>query len=125
MAEIKRCQYLGYVDDIHALYRQYAIFVNPMRLGGGTRLKMLEAMGFGMACVSSSIGAEGLEVKDGVHFITADDPEQMAEQIRILASDPSRTSKLGNEARKMVISRFTWTRCLRPLVDYYKGQRSH
>lgn len=124
MGKEKHCDYLGYVENIHELFKKYAIFVNPMRLGGGTRLKMLEAMGFGMACVSTTIGAEGLDVKHGEHFLVADDPESMAESIAELISNLELAVKIGNNARQLVADRYTWNHCLESLIEFYKSSSS-
>lgn len=115
--------YLGYVDDIYSLFKKHAIFVNPMRLGGGTRLKMVEAMGLGMACVTTSIGAEGLEVVHGVHCLIADTPEKFAEQIQYLINNPDQATKMGDAARSFIRKRYTWNRCLAPLAQYYRDGR--
>jgi len=110
---------LGYVDDVGACFRKYALFINPMRLGGGTRLKMIEAMAHGMACVSTATGAEGIEITPGIHALIADDPKQMAQDIRSLLSNPRRMSEMGLAARQLIRENYLWDRCAGELIDFY------
>lgn len=113
-------EWLGYVENIHPCFERYAIMINPMRLGGGTRLKMLEALAHGMACVSTRIGAEGLELQDKQHILLADTPESFAAAIKNLINDQSFSEKLGRQARLYVKQHFTWLKCAANLIQYYR-----
>ncbi len=79
------CMSQGWVADVVPYYQQSTVCVVPLRAGGGTRLKILEAMALGRPVVSTTIGCEGLEVVDGEHLFIADTPEQFAEKtVRLL-----------------------------------------
>jgi len=123
MAEVEknsRFHLLGYVDDISSYFKKYAFFINPMRLGGGTRLKMLEAMAYGMACVSTSIGAEGIRIEPGIHALLADLPTDLAKCLAYLGHNPERVTKLGEAARNLVKEHYLWPNCTKALVSLYR-----
>ena len=121
-ADGRRCvNWLGYVPDILETYASYAIFLNPMRLGGGTRLKLLEAMASGMACVSSAIGAEGIDAVHGHHLLIADTTEKTVAATLAILKEPVIADFLGSNARQLVLDRYGWSRCLKDLVAYYSG----
>jgi len=117
-------QFLGYVPDIATLFQRYSIFINPMWLGGGTRLKMLEAMAHGSACVSTSIGAEGLEIPNGKHALIADTAEGLAKHLEHLIHNPEVATRLGDSAREHVKQKYLWPQCADPLVRFYLGSRA-
>jgi glycosyltransferase involved in cell wall biosynthesis len=98
----------GYVNDIRLVVAEAAICVVPLREGGGTRLKILEAMALGTPVVATSKGAEGLVAQDGVHLLLADRPELFAQQvIRLLRDEPLR-NKLAGQARQLVEAQYDW-----------------
>ena len=70
----------GFVDDIRPYIDEAAVMVVPIRIGSGTRLKILDAMAMGKAIVSTSVGCEGLNVNDGKDIVIADDPEDFADK---------------------------------------------
>ena len=82
----------------------------PLRIGGGTRLKIFEAMAMGKAVVSTSVGAEGLAVRSGENILLADTPNDFAESPISLLSNPKRRQLLGTAARTMVQENYSWTR---------------
>ena len=98
----------GRVQDIRPYVREAAVYIVPLRVGGGTRLKIFEAMAMGKAIVSTSIGAEGLPVKNGENIIIQDDPEQFALSVARLLRDPAARARLGRAARQMVGKRYGW-----------------
>ena len=114
-----RLQLLGFVPDLAPLYTRTAVFVNPMRGGGGTRLKMLDAMAAGKAVVSTTIGAEGLALTPGRDVVLADTPDEFAAAVRGLLRDRARAERLGRAARALVEARYRWDACLAPLDDLY------
>jgi glycosyltransferase involved in cell wall biosynthesis len=79
-----------------------------MRVGGGTRLKVLDAMAQGKAIVSTTLGAEGIEAEDGRHFLLADAAEDFADRVVELLQDAPRRRALGTEARHRVEQRYSW-----------------
>lgn len=110
---------LGFVPDLAPLYARAAVFINPMRGGGGTRLKMLGAMAAGKAVVSTTIGAEGLALASGRDVVLADTPDDFAAAVRALLRDRVRAERLGCAARALVEARYRWEACLAPLDDLY------
>jgi glycosyltransferase involved in cell wall biosynthesis len=98
----------GYVPDVRPYLAQAKALVVPLRSGGGTRLKILEGMCVGVPTVSTSIGAEGLELTDGVHLLLADDPHTFADQVVRLLSDERLQRDLGTDGRAVVEERYSW-----------------
>jgi len=99
----------GRVDDVRPYVRDAAVYVVPLRVGGGTRLKIFEAMAMGKAIVSTTIGAEGLPVLDGEHLLIADDPQAFAAATVRLLQSPAERERLGTAARELVASRYEWS----------------
>jgi glycosyltransferase involved in cell wall biosynthesis len=99
----------GYVDDIRSVVGRSAICVVPLRQGGGTRLKILEAMALGIPIVSTSKGAEGLDVRHGEHLLLADDAPTFAQHTLTLLRDPALGQRLGAQARRLVEQHYDWS----------------
>lgn len=100
----------GRVPDIRPYVHKAAVYVVPLRVGGGTRLKILDAMAMGKAIVSTSVGCEGLEVTDGHDILTADTPEDFAARALAVMDDEARRASLGAAARTTVQARYGWER---------------
>lgn len=98
----------GTVEDIRPYIATGSVYVVPLLVGGGTRLKIFEAMAMGKAVVSTSIGAEGLPVVDGKHIRLADDPVKFAREIVSLLREPSQRAQLGASARQLVEQEYSW-----------------
>jgi polysaccharide biosynthesis protein PslH len=109
----------GRVDDVRPYVRGSDVMVVPLRIGGGTRLKILEALSMGVPIVSTKVGAEGILVTDAKDILVADDPPAMARAIASLCSDPARASELVRNGRELVRSRYDWPSVTRELVEYY------
>lgn len=101
-------QVIGTVPDVRPYLRQASVVVVPVRAGSGTRIKILEAMAMGKAVVSTTLGAEGLEVEHGKHLLLADTPTDFAQVVVGLLRDKSRRMTLGHEARRLVEARYSW-----------------
>lgn len=101
-------QVTGSVPDIRPYLWTSTVAIVPLRIGGGTRLKIYEAMAAGVPVVSTSTGAEGLEVRDGKHIQLADDPESFAARCLQLLEDPALNSSLSVSALQLVTSKFSW-----------------
>jgi len=114
-----RLRLLGFVPDLAPLYARAGVFVNPMRGGGGTRLKMLEAMAAGKAVVSTAIGAEGLALTPGRDVVVADTAAEFADAVRALLADRAQAERLGRAARALVETRYQWDVCLAPIEELY------
>ena len=102
-------QVTGTVPSIEQFVRDATLVVVPLRIGGGTRLKIFEAMAMGRAVVSSSIGAEGLEVQRGRDLILADDPASFAEAVCLLIRDPQLRQSCERAAAKLA-AQYDWSR---------------
>lgn len=99
---------LGFVDDLIPLYRDSSILVVPLRAGGGSRLKILEAFATGTPVVSTSIGVEGLEAIDGEHLLIANTPAAFAAAVLRLLEDDRLYNKLKGNARRLVEEKYDW-----------------
>lgn len=109
----------GQVDEVIPYYRQSAICVVPLRAGGGTRLKILEAMALGRPVVSTTIGCEGLEVVDDEHLLIADDPEQFAKKTVRLLTDRQLYQHISANGRQLVEARYGWDQIAGRLMEVY------
>lgn len=98
----------GYVEDVRIPVAGASICVVPLRQGGGTRLKILEAMALGTAVVSTAKGAEGLEVVDGEQLLIADDPGDFANRVVGLLGDDRLRKRLSANARRLVEEKYDW-----------------
>lgn len=98
----------GTVDDVRTFVATAAVVVVPLRVGGGTRLKIFEALAMGKAVVSTTVGAEGLPLVDGTHWIRADEPVSFAEAVVTLLRDSAHRRRLGAAGRRMVEERYSW-----------------
>ena len=92
----------GFVEDVRPLIKSAWVNVVPIREGGGTRIKILEAMALGVPVVSTSKGSEGLEVEDGEHILVADTAEAFAEQVVRLLRDVELRQEMVHRARNLV-----------------------
>lgn len=109
----------GFVDDLRPLVQRASVYVVPLRMGSGTRLKVLEAMAFGKAIVTTSIGSEGIDFEDGVHAEFADDAQAFADRILALLNDPAHRASLGREARRLAEARYGWDAIGDAMLPYY------
>ncbi len=99
----------GRVDDVRPYMERAAVYVVPLRVGGGTRLKIYEAMAMEKPIVSTTIGAEGLPVKDGKELRIADTPEAFAAAVAELLREPQSAKAMGNRAAAVVREKFGWS----------------
>ena len=95
-------QFSGFVDDIRPYVRDASIYVVPLRVGGGTRLKVYEAMAMGCPVVSTAIGVEGLPLTPGEHYLLANDAADLADAMSRLFADPPLRARLSSAARRFV-----------------------
>ena len=98
----------GTVADVREYYRRADVFVVPVRFGGGTKLKTLEGMALGLPVVSSSVGAQGLEVENGNQLLICDEPASFASAIIDLVADRTKALRMGKAARHLVENRYSW-----------------
>ena len=98
----------GSVPDVRPYIERAAAFIVPIRVGGGTRLKIFEAMAMERPVVSTTIGAEGLPVRDGVDTLLADEPQAFADAVAGLLLDPARAAAIGVAAAAAVRAEYGW-----------------
>jgi glycosyltransferase involved in cell wall biosynthesis len=113
----------GRVDDVRPYIDRSAVYIVPIRVGGGTRIKIYEAMGMARAVVSTTIGAEGLPLENGKEIVLADDPGRFADEVvRLMNDDPAR-EQIERDSRKAVVERFGWDRATEALVRIMERAR--
>lgn len=110
----------GEVDDVVPFLRKAAAVVVPLRIGGGTRIKIIEAMSAGKVVVSTTIGAEGLDVEDGTHILIADTPETFAVAI-VKALGGTVSERISANARNLVEKKYGWKRQAENLEDLWEA----
>ncbi|MFN2272851.1 MAG: glycosyltransferase [Anaerolineae bacterium] len=106
----------GFVDDPRPYIADAAVYVVPLRMGGGTRFKILEALAMGKPVVSTTLGAEGFPVTHGQELLLADEPAEFAQAVVSLLNAPERCEALGQAGRTFVEARYDW-RVIVPLVE--------
>ncbi len=111
----------GHVADVRPWVARAAVYIVPLRVGGGTRLKMVDAMAQGKAIVATRVGAEGIKGDDGRHFVLADEPEAFAREVVRLLRDPAARARLAAEARTRAEDTYAWSILGGTLVDAYRG----
>lgn len=111
-------QVTGTVADVRPHVAQAAVCVVPLRIGGGTRLKIFEALAMGKAVVSTRVGAEGLPIVSGQHFLEADNPADFTEAVVTLLKDPDRRRALGLAGRRLVEERYSWPQVTRQFENH-------
>lgn len=118
-------QITGWVEDQRPYIAAAGVYVVPLRIGGGTRLKVLEAMAMGKAIVSTALGCEGFEVTPGRELEVADAPADFAEAVLRLLGDPAQRERLGQAGRDFAASRYDWRLIvpkLEAVYDAWLGQ---
>jgi glycosyltransferase involved in cell wall biosynthesis len=121
----------GFVEDLRPHLASAAALVVPLRLGSGTRLKIVEGMAMGKAIVSTTLGAEGIDAVPGRDILVADDPAAFAGAVVRLLRDPALGASLGASGRALAVERYAWSaaaadleKLFRELVREQKGDLS-
>jgi glycosyltransferase involved in cell wall biosynthesis len=109
LAECPNVTLTGWVEDVRPYIADATVYVAPLRMGGGTRLKLLEAMAMGKPIVATRLGAEGYPVTDGSELILADTPSDFAEAVVSLLRSPERRAELGQRARVFAEQQYDWS----------------
>lgn len=110
----------GFVPDIRPLVDAAAIFVCPIRDGGGTKLKVLDAFAMAKCVVAHPIACEGIDVGDGVNVVFAESAEEFARQLSSLLNDAERRARIGAAARDLAVSRYTFDAIGQQLAEYFR-----
>lgn len=111
----------GYVDDIRPFVHRANCFIAPLRVGGGTRLKLLDAWAMGKAVVTTTIGAEGLGASDRENCLIADDADAFAGAISEMLASDGLVAKLGAAARSRAVGHFAWDRLGEQISALYRA----
>jgi sugar transferase (PEP-CTERM/EpsH1 system associated) len=117
LADVAGVEVTGRVDDVRPHIADGSIYVVPLRIGGGTRLKIFEAMAMGKAVVSTTVGAEGLPVTPGHDIVIADEPVRFAQAVVHLIRDDQRRRRIQTEARRLVVNRYDWSAVAQDFED--------
>lgn len=98
----------GFVDDVRPFIANAESFLCPIRSGGGTRLKVLDALAMGAPVVATSLAVEGLDLEPDVHFLRADTADDFERQVGRVAGSATLADRLGRNGRELIASRFAW-----------------
>lgn len=120
LSRIRNIFVTGYMDDVRSVLNKCQVCIVPLRIAAGTRLKILEAMAMRKPVVSTTIGAEGLEVSPGENIIIADTPEDFAKKTVDVLKNSALRERLILGGRRLVESRYSWEACLQKLEAVYK-----
>jgi glycosyltransferase involved in cell wall biosynthesis len=104
-----RIEFQGFVPDLRALQNTAALLFAPLRQGGGSKLKVLEAMAAGLPVVTTEQGVSGLEVINGEHYLGSEDPQQLAQIIAQVIDQPVRLAQIGEAGRAYARSHHDWS----------------
>jgi glycosyltransferase involved in cell wall biosynthesis len=115
-----RIELAGFVSDLRPHLAAAAVVVVPLRLGGGTRLKIVEAMAMGKAIVSTTLGAEGIEAVTGRDLLVEDQPAAFADAVNRLLAQPSLAARIGQSARQLAFERYAWSGAAKALEGFYR-----
>ena len=107
----------GAVPDVRAYLARALVATAPLRAGGGSRLKIIEALGAARPVVATRVGAEGLEDLVGQGVVVADRPRELADALVDLLLDPAAAAALGQRGYAAVSERYSWSRTLQPLYE--------
>ena len=116
LAQLEGIEVTGTVPDARPYIRQSAVYVVPMRMGGGVRFKVLEALALGKPVVTTAMGADGINLVAGQHALLADDPVEFAQAVLRLLNHPARRTALAEQGRQFVETYFDW-RKITPALD--------
>jgi polysaccharide biosynthesis protein PslH len=122
VADLKRdprVSFTGLVEDIRPIVGRAAAFVVPLRIGGGTRLKILDALAMGKALVTTPVGCEGLGLTDGAEALIAEEPASFADRVIALLRDRELARRLGAAGRRCVEARYRWDSIARLMSEVY------
>jgi len=113
-------QFTGFLDDFRPVLNDCGILVVPLRIGGGTRLKILEAMALGIPVVSTSIGCEGIEVENNKHIIISDTAQDFADGILNVLKNKQLYQSLVKNGMKLIREKYCWPKIVSQLTDVYQ-----
>ena len=113
---------IGMVDQVGPYIDKASAIVVPLRIGGGTRLKIVEALSKAKPVISTRLGAEGLDVVDDEHLLLADEPDDFAAAVSRVIADPALAARLGKAGRKLMEDKYSWTSIVGGLERFYEAR---
>ncbi len=120
-----RVRVTGFIDDVRPFFRKATVYVCPIRDGGGTRLKILDALAMGLPLVATRFACSGIDVKDGEHVLYAETPEEFVSQIRRVVDDAALWRSLSSSGRTLVEQHYSWDTIGRELRGAYEAAIGH
>jgi glycosyltransferase involved in cell wall biosynthesis len=106
--EDRSVQVLGFVPDIRPIVQRASVFIAPIRIGSGTKIKVLNAMAQAKPVVATTAAAEGIDGTPGENILIADDPEEFAEKIVYLLNHEEIARGIGTKARELIEAKYSW-----------------
>lgn len=119
LARMKNVTVTGFVDDVRTYLAKGAVFIVPLRSGGGMRVKILQAMAMEKAIVSTTIGAEGIAAQDNQAICLADTPAAFATGVSRLLADTPLRQRIARNARQLVTSHYSWDQTVNRMEQIY------
>lgn len=119
LADSKNIIVTGFVEDVREYIARGSVFIVPLRIGSGMRLKILQAMAMGKTVISTYIGAEGIKATHGKNVLLANNPEEFATLTLYALNNPTLRQQIGREARRLVEVYYSWDRIVDLLEDIY------
>lgn len=120
-----RIDWLGFVPDLRTVQNEAAIFFAPLRQGGGSKLKVLEAMAAGLAVVTTAQGCSGLKVDNGTHYLGCEDAQGLAQLLAEAIEQPAQLAKIGEAGRAYVRQYHDWSVSATQLEGIYSRVHQH
>ncbi len=115
----EQVQWIGEVKDAKAFIASKSIMIVPLLSGSGIRIKIIEGMALGKAVITTSIGAEGIDIKDGENLLIANDKNEFIEQIKKCLTDPDLIKKIGENARQIILTSYNDKIIMEELLSFY------
>jgi polysaccharide biosynthesis protein PslH len=98
----------GWVTDVRPYLRRASVIVAPLRIGAGTRLKVVEGLAMAKPMVSTTVGCEGIDVRSGEHLLVADSPDDFADAVALLLRDRALSRRLGDAGHRLARDHYSW-----------------
>lgn len=120
----RRILVTGFVDDVRPYFREATAYICPIRVGGGTRLKILDALAMGMPLIGTTFACSGISVQDEKHVLLADTPEAFVNQVLRVLAEPALRASLAAQGRDLVCQDYSWRVVGRSLLLAYREAAS-
>jgi glycosyltransferase involved in cell wall biosynthesis len=109
----------GWVTDVRPYFRRASVLVAPLRIGSGTRLKVVEGLAMAKPMVSTTVGCEGIDVRSGEHLLVADSPDDFADAVTLLLRDRALGRRLGDAGHRLARNHYSWRSAAEQLTGLY------